>query len=300
MKKPLTVVATLLIGLLVLFVVAGRDVLEMVGYLQASADKTVDELEGQLPQDVHDRKLSQDLERVRQEIIDRKVQLTKAEHQIEQMQQDVEAMTSSLARRERLLAESYPILEQAMKDSAEQVTFASATFTLEEFQQEIDDLLSAQEQEQERRSTKQAGLARLQMTARDAEVALADMQRALETSQQEVEVLKSRREQAEIESQTIEMVNVVSGRGPHGAVGEGLDRLRDEVTRLEAENTAQKALAPVSERADSGKLSKEWSRMEELKKIHEQVAGEEAAPAVEETTADEVRDGEAAGETTDE
>lgn len=63
------VIATLVVvtGFVGLFVVAGRNLAEMTGYFQASADTAVDGVVESLPTEVHDRKLEHDIRRARQQ-----------------------------------------------------------------------------------------------------------------------------------------------------------------------------------------------------------------------------------------
>ena len=277
MYKAATLVAVLGVVLVALFAVSDRGTEDLAGFLRAGADTTVDSLEDQLPQEVHDRKLNQDLRRVRQDVIDRKVQLTQSQSRIEQLLQDVAELEGSIERRERLLADAYPILKQAVTERSAQVSFASNEFTLEEFQNEVDNLLAIQSGEQRQLDVKREGLRRLEKSEQEAQAALEEMQRALDDTEQEVAVLRSRRQQAEIEAQTLDMVAVGAESDDTETLSRGLNRLRDDVGRLEARNDVQRELGPVSNRAASYKLSRHWSRMEELKAIRDRV--ETASPA---------------------
>ena len=118
MKKFLAGVLLTFVVLVGLYLVSGRGLGNFGGYMRASADSTVEHMEDQLPRDVHDRKLQNDLERMRQDLIDRKVQLTQSQSQIEQLRQDVAKLSASLARRERLLADAYPVLTKAVAEKA--------------------------------------------------------------------------------------------------------------------------------------------------------------------------------------
>lgn len=71
---------------------------------------------------------------------------------------------------------------------------------LVDFQREIDELMASQESETKQLEIKKAGLSRLEKSEKEAELALADMRHALDGAEHEVAVLKSRREQAQVES----------------------------------------------------------------------------------------------------
>jgi hypothetical protein len=257
-----------------LFWLAGRSLSDLGGYFRASAEGTVGQVEKALPDEVHDRKLAHDLTTVRKNVIDRQVQLSQSKTQIAQLRDDVAKLETSAATRQRLLAEAYPILEQAERETLVNVRFANADYALADFQRQLDDLMAAQDAETKQLEIKKAGLARLEKSEREAELALGEMRRALEAAEHEVAVLKSRRDQADVESQTLDMVASVSDSvtATTDGVGRSLDRLRTDVARKEAENDAKRGLAPVTSRTSSNALARQWSRLESLKKYREQPA----------------------------
>jgi len=270
------VALVLLIGL---FVLAGRRLGELAGFARAGADHTVDALTEQLPPGVRDRKMDHDLELARQELLDRQVALNLSRGQIGQLRSDVEQLKASVARRQRLLAEAYPILKDAVDSQKAEVQFASTNFPMPDFQREVDELMSQQDRETRQLKIKEEGLARLEKSISEGERAAADMRVALETTEQEVAVLKSRREQAEVESTTLDMVSsVASGNSPTASMTHGIDKLKHDVEKLEARNEARRHLAPVAERESANQLGRSWNRLEELKGYHDrQAAGEPRA-----------------------
>ena len=257
------------VAVLGLFLAAGRSLSGMWGYTRASAEGTVERLEHSLPQEVHDRKLQHELTQARREVIDRQVQLNQSKTQINQLRDDVRKLTSSLEVRKKLLTEAYPVLEQSERCRPEKVRFAGADYGLAEFQHEVDELMTMQESEQRQLAIKQQGLTRLETSEREAEAALTEMRRALEGAELEVTVLKSRREQAEIESRTLDMVDSVAAGSSAATdnVGKSLDRLRGDVTRIEAENDAKRTLAPADAKTSTNRLARNWNRLESLKKL---------------------------------
>ena len=272
MKKSLKIAAGSVLGLGLLFWVAGRSLGDLAGYFRASADETVSQLEDQIPDDVHDRKLANELTSVRKEVIERQVQLSQSKTQIAQLREDTSKLENTLAARKRLLSEAFPILQAAEQQQSQQVRFANADYKLVDFQREIDDLMASQDSETKQLAIKKSGLTRLEKSEKEAESALVDMRHALDGAEHEVAVLKSRREQAEVESKTLDMVTAVSD-GVHTTtegVGRSLDRLRDNVTRKEAVNEAKRGLAPVNSRSSTNQLARQWNRLEALRKYQEE------------------------------
>ena len=141
---------------------------------------------------------------------------------------------------------------------------------LPNFQREVDELLTLQDRETRQLEIKREGLTRLERGEREGIQALADMRTALESSEMEVEVLKQRREQAEIESKTLDTVSSIASKRPDidSSVSQGLSKIRSDVKQLEAKNEARRALSPVNERP-TNQLTKHWNRLETLKAIHD-------------------------------
>ncbi|MSR59939.1 MAG: hypothetical protein EXS05_20260 [Planctomycetaceae bacterium] len=289
MKKLTVLLAAMFLTPIGLYVAARRSMGELKGFMRAGADTTLDELTSQIPREVHDRKREQDLAQVRQEMLDRQVQLTQSKNQILQLKKDVIFLTDSLERRQRLLAEAYPVLERAVHESAANVAFANQELPLTEFQHEVDDLLARQEREEKQLTIKRQGLDRLQRSEREAEEALADMRRALDEAALEAEILVARRQQAELEGKTLEMTAAVSSgtRGTDEAVGRSLARLRDEVTGIEAQNEARRLNAPAGSATGNNRLARHWNRLETLKAIHDKATLETTGKHAESTPAAE-------------
>ena len=258
-------------GLVVLFAVSGRRIGELFGYMRAGADTTVERLVDNVPNAVHDMKLEHELQTARQELIDHKVQLNLSAHAITELREDVTKLEESTARRKRLLAEAYPVLNAATDGGIPLVKFANADFTLVEFQHEVDGLLLQQQREIALLEIKRASLARLAKNSESGEQVLSEMHQALAAAEQEASVLKSRREQSAMESKTLDLITTVASRkdSAGGAVNESLTRLRTDVTEAEARNEARRTLAPDSDRS-TNRLSRQWSRLEELKSIHDE------------------------------
>ena len=97
MKKSLEIAAGSVLGLGLLFLVAGRSLGDLTGYFRASAGETVSQLEDHIPEEVHDRKLANELTSVRKEVIERQVQLSQSKTQIAQLREDVSKLENNLA-----------------------------------------------------------------------------------------------------------------------------------------------------------------------------------------------------------
>ena len=270
-------VVLLLVGL---FVAAGRGIGELRGYFYASADKTVDGIVSRIPKEVVERKLEHDLRQQRRELIDQQAQLNLSRNQIAELRNDVAKLDANVTQRKRLLSEAYPILKTAIDDGKESVTFANTAYSLANFQREVDELLILQDRETRQLEIKREGLARLEQGEKEGQQALADMRTALEGSEMEVEVLKQRREQAEMESKTLDTVSAIASKRPEidNSLSQGLNQIRGDVKQLEARNEARRALSPVNERP-ANQLTKHWNRLETLKAIHDEATPASSTPA---------------------
>ena len=276
-------VGATVLAMAALFVVAGRSIGEFGGYVRATADTTVEDLAEKLPDEVQDRKVELDLQSARQDLIDHQVNVSLSQSQIDQLHEDIEGLRTSVERRKRLLAEAYPVLNDAVKSQKTKVSFASTEFSLADFQREIDKLLARQEREGRQLQIKQEGLGRLEKSADEGERVIQEMREALEGTYQEFEVLKSRRELAQVEAETLDMIAAVSGKQINGTeIANGVNKLRNQVEELEARNDAQRTLAPAIQ-DEPGELNRNWSRLERLRTYHESVAAVPASTEEEST-----------------
>lgn len=273
MKKLALGIAVFVASTVGLFVIAGRGTGELSGYVQASADTAVEGATGSLPTEVHDRKLDHELKQVRQEMIDRHVQVNLSQRQVGKLEAEVARLEASTQRRERLLAEAYPVLKTATDGGLTLVSFASIEYPLAEFQREIDDLLSMQDREARQLEIKRTGLDHLRKSIDAGERALAEMCRALQNTEQEVAVLRSRREQAETESATLDLVSAATTDTESVArlMSDSVERLRGNVDQLEARNCARRDVATVRLQEGSSTVSRGFNRLESLKAIHDAV-----------------------------
>ena len=251
---------------------------QVEGYARATAETAADRVANAIPDAIHDRKLDNEVSSVRQEIIDRTVQMNLSKRQIEQLETEVSNLEGSVERRKRLLVEAYPVLKAAIDGQQKTVKFANQEHTLADFQKEIDDLLSMQDRETRQVEIKRVGLTRLKKSAEEGELALGEMKRALDQTEQEVVVLRSRRDQAEVESSTLDLVSsATANRETVGTVmNDGLARLKGKVNEVEARNEARRGMTSLEQRPTANSIGRQWNRLESLKAIHDTAHSDDA------------------------
>lgn len=263
-----------------LYLVADRRVGDLLRLVRASADLTVDGLEAEIPQEVHDRRRQHELATLRQDLLDRQVQLTRSKSRVAEIQQEIDRLGASVERRQRLLGEATTVLERATEQHLQSVVFAQQPLTLAAFQQELDQLLAQQQHEERQLEVQRQGITRLTQTQEQAEAAIQQLQHTLSQAEQEVELLVARRAQAQVEKQTLDMALAVTqsrGTGEDALVG-SVARLREEVQELETRNQARRANAPAGSVASSNRLARQWDRLEALRAIRDRrPAGQAAA-----------------------
>ena len=262
-----------------LYFVADRRVGDLLRLVRASADLTVDGLEAEIPQEVHDRRRQHELATLRQDLLDRQVQLTRSKSRVAEIQKEIDRLVASVERRQRLLGEATSVLEQATEQHLESVVFAQQSLSLAAFQQELDQLLAQQQHEERQLEIQRQGIVRLQQTQEQAEASIQQLQHTLAQAEQEVELLVARRAQAEVERQTLDMALSVTqprGTGEDSLVG-SVARLREEVQELETRNQARRANAPTGSVASSNRLARQWDRLEALRAIRDRQPTGQAA-----------------------
>lgn len=269
MKKIVMALVVVASGTAGIFAISGRGTQEIKGLVKASANKAVGGVTESFSEGVHDTKTDQEIKAVKLELIDKKVAMSLSQRRIDGLAAEVAALEGSVERRQRLLAEAYPVLKQALDDGVKTVKFANEEQALGAFQVELDDLIAAQDRETRQLEVKRDGLARLKKSAEEGDAAVADMRRSLDSTEQEVAVLRSRREQAEIESQTLDLVSAATTDTDSVAtsLNASVERLRANVDETEARNEARRGVASVSERSRSSNISRSFNRIETLKAI---------------------------------
>jgi len=245
---------------------------QLEGFARASAETAANRVVNAIPDEIHDRKLDNEVSTVRQEITDLQIQMNLSQRQVDQLRTDVDHLQERVERRKRLLIEAYPILKTATDHQQKTVTFANQEYSLSDFQKEVDELLSVQNHETRQVEIKRAALVRLQNSVEQSEISVSEMKRAVDQTEQEVAVLRYRREHADVESQTLDLISSSTAkRETVGAVmNDGITRLKGNVNQLEARNETRRGRMSLDQRPSSNAVSRQWDRLESLKMIHDE------------------------------
>lgn len=269
MFKKISVFSVIgVVGLWMLFFIANRPISQLIGYFRASASTTVKSLEEEIPDVIHDEKTETELAAARQQLVDRQVQLNLSQNQLQGLKNEISELTKSINGRKQVLASAYPVLETALTGGQPEVMFVSTRFSMTDFQHEIDDLLAMQERDEHALKIKQQGHERLAGSVAEGEAALTEMKHRLLEIEQDFAVLKTRRDQARMESETLDLVAGATADRSNAAadISNSVQRLEGQVEHLEARNAARRDVAPIDQRASEGKLTQSFNRLEALKK----------------------------------
>lgn len=290
MKKLLLGSLSVSAGLVLLVSISSRPLRDLFGYARATADTTVAELETSLPDSVRDQKVRNQLEDARGELIDRRVSLSLAAGQIQDLSDEISRLKSAITRRETILADAWPAMEAAAANRTQPVSFAGTTWQPADLSAEVDRLLSEQDRDEVQLQVRTEALERLQASVSESQLAVSEMDSRLQKAESDFDLLKIRREQAESES---DLLNLLAAAGSEGntstaQLAKDLTDMEQQVREKEARNTARRDTVPPSE-ARPSRLTQSYERLERLKKLHEQRGGEIAA-----TTTDTTPDSEKA------
>jgi hypothetical protein len=268
LKKLFLTVGCGVLGLAVLFTLANRPISDLIDYFRASASTTVKAIESEIPDVIHDERTEVEIAAVRRRLVDRQIQLNLSRNQVKDLEREIAVLTEAIDGRKRVLASAYPVLQEAMGDRQKQITFVSTKFTLHDFQHEIDNLLAVQKRDEYALRIKQQGYARLLGSVAEGEAALAEMKNRLLEIDQAFAMLKSRRDQARMDSETLDFVAhaTTDQSFTTSEIGQVLNRLEGQVEKLEARNEARRVLASMDQRALNGKLTRPYNRLEALKR----------------------------------
>jgi chromosome segregation ATPase len=252
-----------------LSVVAGKSVPHSVAHVEAVAQRAFDGLINCLPIGVRDKARNRELRQARSEIVDWRVRLILSERKLEQLRAEREKLVGRVARSRQLLAESYQALKAAIRDGQSTVRFAGSMIPIVDFQKEIDGLLSRRALDKETLAVTEQGLARLEEQHNQAAQALTAAERALETAEHEIEILKARRDHAAIVARTTELVTTISEGiyAPHAAIADAIEELRNDVAAAEARNQAAQIMISTDLERPGEMLTRAHARLGELQKI---------------------------------
>ena len=104
MKRTATVVGTTVLALGALFFLANRPLSELFGYFRAGASTTVESIEREIPDVVHDEKTEAELAVARHQLVDRQVQLNLSRNQLTTLEDDISTLKDSISDRQEILA----------------------------------------------------------------------------------------------------------------------------------------------------------------------------------------------------
>ncbi|MEM9367238.1 MAG: hypothetical protein AAGD07_14700 [Planctomycetota bacterium] len=242
---------------------------ELAGYVRATADETVEGIEDNVPQAVRDRKLSNELKQARDQIVDRRVQLTLAESKARKLETELETLSARVERRKNMLADAYPALQRASEGSDETVDFAGKSWRPDDLASQIDDLLGQQERDEQQLAIKRKALDQYRSGIQEGNTVISAMETQLVAAESEAESLKLRREQAKQESDLLELVvspdEVASDQS---GIRRNLSRLRESVDKQEAINEARRSMSKSGTHQND--LDRSWDRMNRLKNLYQQ------------------------------
>lgn len=255
--------------LVLLVSVSSRPLGDLFGYARAAVDTTVAELETNLPEAVRDQKVRNQLDDARGELIDRRVSLSLASGQIQDLADEIARLKSAIARRETILADAWPAMEAAVADRAQPVVFAGTTWQPGDLSTEVDRLLSEQDRDEIQLQVRSEALERLQASVSESQSAVSEMETRLQKAESEFDVLKLRREQAESESDLLSLLAAAGNEENTSTaqLAKDLTDMEQQVREQEARNNARRDTVPPSESRPS-RLTKSYERLERLKKLH--------------------------------
>lgn len=255
-------VAAGLMGLTGLFFLAGRPTSELIDFLRAGASTTVDTIEAEIPDVVHDQKAEAALAAAREQLIDREVRLNLSRNQLRSIEHEITTLEAAMAERAQILASAVPLLRQAIETGQLSVRFVSATFSIEEFQGNVDDLHALQEHEENLLQMKRESHQRLQQCVSDGAAALKVVKEHVLENEQKLVALKMRRDQISMESDALDIVAVanIPGRSLTADLAHNIARLEGQVELLEARNAARRELFSAERAVTLNKLNRSMSR----------------------------------------
>ncbi|MGV2333561.1 MAG UNVERIFIED_CONTAM: hypothetical protein LVR18_05340 [Planctomycetaceae bacterium] len=164
---------------------------DLFGYARATADTTVAELETSLPDAVRDQKVRNQLEDARGELIDRRVSLSLATGQIQDLTDEIARLKSAIARRETILADAWPAMESAAADRAQPVVFAGTSWQPADLSAEVDRLLSEQDRDEVQLQVRSEALERLQASVSESQAAVSEMESRLQKAGSDFDLLEA-------------------------------------------------------------------------------------------------------------
>ncbi|MFN5899106.1 MAG: hypothetical protein ACK48Y_16390, partial [Planctomyces sp.] len=135
---------------LLILMSAGRGFSAAQGYARATLEHSARQVEQQLPGEVRDRKLANDLAAFREEIVQRRAKLNLAVLERTRLQQLVGDLELGIERRSVLLRDAAAAAAEPLAEGQGTVLFAGREWSETQFADELERLTGEQEREQRR------------------------------------------------------------------------------------------------------------------------------------------------------
>lgn len=253
---------------------AGQAVHSARGYTRATLETSAEQLEQRLPEGLRDRKLANDLEEFRGEIVQRRAQLNLAAVERTRLQSLVVELESGVERRSVLLRDAAAAVAEPVGESKATVLFAGREWSESQFADELERLTSEQEREQRRLEEQRQALVQLEEVLAAGRGLVGEMEDLLRQSEAEWQSLNLRREQANGRRQLLDLVESAGRTGGSAAaeIGRLLEGLRSEVAEAEATNVARGELRTDGE-SELSRAARRQDLLERLRRVGGETAG---------------------------
>jgi DNA repair exonuclease SbcCD ATPase subunit len=255
-------------GALVLLILlsAGRGFSGAHGYARATIEHSARQVEQQLPTGVRDRKLANDLEEFREEIVQRRAKLNLAAAEQTRLQQLTVELESAIERRSVLLRDA-AVAAEPVPEGKGTVLFAGREWSGTQFADELERLTGEQEREQRRLEEQRDALVELEGVLAEGRAVVGEMEDLLRQSESEWQSLQLRREQAGSRRQLLDLVESAGRTGGSAAaeIGRHLEGLRSEVAEAEATNAARGNLRDGQE-SELSRVARHQDLLERLRR----------------------------------
>lgn len=229
--------------------------------------------EDAFPDAVRDRALEMSISRWNQDVVDCTVDMTQQKVKLERRQEEIASLKKEINDIETLLSEASETLAKA--DGSNSVTFAQTNYSMDEFQAEIDKLCLVHESKKRKLKNREADLEVLQPSVLNLKERIGLAKETVREFSDELAMLKDRRSAAVNNGRLLGVMQGADAKftESRAEIEKGLDRIRDEVARIEAKNEAVGNSGElVVPDAFTSKLAKNAERVKKLKEIQDRVA----------------------------
>lgn len=253
---------------------AGRGFSAAQGYARATIEHSARQVEQQLPGEVRDRKLANDLADFRDEIVQQRARLNLADVERTRLQRLVGELESATERRSVLLRDAAAVVAKPLAAGQGTVFFAGREWSEAQFGDELERLTEEQEREQRRLGEQREAIVQLEEVLAAGRGLVGEMEDLLRRSEAEWQSLQLRREQAGSRRQLLDLVESAGRTGNSAAaeIGRLLEGLRSEVAEAEATNVARRNLHDGQE-SELSRAVKRQDLLERLRRLSGDTAG---------------------------